>query len=210
MDTAVAAIIHDAKNSLAALDTWLAEAERSAPSEALLHARLSAQRVSAQLVELLVLYRAGEGSLRLAIDDRDIGDMVRELLSEVVPLPGQPAIDVDLDAIDAIGFWAYDAYQVKLVVADALRNALRFGKTRVGMRVTAVPGDGLCFEIRDDSDGYPPDILAGEEAPAVAGGTRLGLRFARMIAEHHATPAGRHGRIELSNDGGAVFRLYLP
>jgi hypothetical protein len=47
-----------------------------------------------------------------------------------------------------------------------------------------------------------------------SGSSGLGLRFARLIAQRHATPDGRHGRIELGNDsdanGGAVFRLFLP
>jgi hypothetical protein len=33
---------------------------------------------------------------------------------------------------------------------------------------------------------------------------------ARLIAEQHATPKGRRGRIELANDGGARFSLVLP
>lgn len=210
MDSLIAASIHDAKNTLNALNTWLAEAEREHPSAALLKARASAQRVSAQLVELLVLYRAGEGTLRLAVDDHHVGDLVRELFAEVIPVPGQPGIETDLAAIDAIGEWALDAYQVKLVLADALRNALRYGRSRVTLRIDTMPAAGLCFEVRDDSEGYPPDILRGEDLGLTGGGTGLGLRFARLVAERHATPAGKRGRVELRNDGGAVFRLILP
>lgn len=210
MDSLVAAAIHDAKNTLNALNTWLAEAGREHPSAALDRARSAAQRVSAQLVELLVLYRAGEGNLRLAIDDHHPGDMVRELLAEVAPLPGQPIIVTDLAAMDALDPWAFDAYQVKLVLADALRNALRYGRNHVSLTVGQPSGGGLRFEVRDDSDGYPPEILAGEDHGLTEGGTGLGLRFARLIAERHATPAGRHGYIELENDGGAVFRMILP
>lgn len=210
MDSLVAAAIHDAKNTLNALNTWLAEAEREHPSASLDKARSAVQRVSAQLVELLVLYRAGEGNLRLVIDDHYPGDMVRELLAEVAPLPGQPGIAADLAAADLIDAWAFDDYQVKLVLADALRNALRYGRNRVSLTVGQPAGGGLRFEIRDDSDGYPPEILAGKDHGPTEGGTGLGLRFARLIAERHATPSGQHGRVELENDGGAVFRLILP
>lgn len=210
MDSLVAAAIHDAKNTLNALNTWLVEAGREHPSAALTQARSAAQRVSAQLVELLVLYRAGEGSLRLAVDDHYPGDMVRELLAEVAPLPDQASLAIDLASVDALGAWAFDAYQVKLVLADALRNALRYGRTRVSLSVMQPAGGGLLFEVRDDSEGFPPEILAGEDHGLTEGGTGLGLKFARLIAERHATPNGRHGRLELVNDGGAVFRLYLP
>lgn len=210
MDSLVAAAIHDAKNTLNALDTWLGEAGREHPSDSLRLARSAAQRVSSQLVELLVLYRAGEGSLRLAVDDHDPGDMVREILAEILPLPGQPAITADLAAVDTLGPWAYDGYQVKLVLADALRNALRFARTRVVLSLKHQPGDGLLFEVRDDSAGYPEHILNGGDQDSSAGGTGLGLRFARLIAERHMTPAGKHGRVELANEDGAVFRLILP
>ena len=209
MDPVIAAVIHDAKNTLNALNAWLDEAEREAPSQALQRARASTQRVSAQLVELLVLYRAGEGSLRLVIDDHHVGDLIRELLTEVVPAPGEPAVRVDLEAVDTLGEWAFDAYQVKLVLGDALRNALRYATAAVSLR--AMAGDtGICFEVRDDSEGYPPNILSGADPGPEAGGTGLGLRFARVIAARHATQSGRHGRVELANEAGAVFRLYLP
>ncbi|MDO8933849.1 MAG: hypothetical protein Q7U97_15760, partial [Rhodocyclaceae bacterium] len=63
MDTLVAAAIHDAKNALNALNVWLETARREHPSTALEQAQATASRVSAQLVELLTLYRADQGTL---------------------------------------------------------------------------------------------------------------------------------------------------
>ncbi|MCX7179832.1 MAG: hypothetical protein NTX56_14045, partial [Proteobacteria bacterium] len=78
MDTLVAAAIHDAKNALSSLGVWLEEAQREfesgGSSPALMQAKAITAALSGQLVELLALYRAGEGSLRLAVEDQHLED----------------------------------------------------------------------------------------------------------------------------------------
>ena len=211
MSPLIAGAIHDAKNGLNMLDTWLEEARRSAPSPALDEARAVAARISAQLVELLTLYRAEENSLRLAVEDRDLIDFCQEVTSEIVlPPGGKTRIDSELDAAAMLGAWAFDAYQVKMVLQEALRNALRHGKARIRFAVAAQPGGGLRFTVSDDGPGFPQEVLDGEPRAMDSASSGIGLVFARLIAERHATPGGRHGRIELANDDGAVFALVLP
>lgn len=209
MDALVAAAIHDAKNALNALNTWLGEAKRQAPSPALDEARRVADRVSGQLVELLALYRASEGTLRLAIEDHRLDDFLADTMAELAP-PGGIAIDTDFAAAADLDAWAFDAYQVKFVLLDALRNALRHATSRARFALAAEPGGGLRFTVRDDGPGFPPEVLAGDRREMSGESSGLGLVFARLIAERHATPNGRHGRIELANDGGARFDLILP
>ncbi len=214
MSPLIAAAIHDAKNGLNALNTWLEEARRTAPSPALDEARAVAVRVGTQLVELLALYRAGENSLRLAIEDHDLGDFCRETCAEVIiPAGSAVRIEADFPAIETLGAWAFDAYQVKLALQDALRNGLRHAATRVTLQVELAPGSGLRFSVRDDGPGFPAELLDGNAnvaSPMADGSSGLGLSFARLIAAHHATPGGKRGRVELANDGGAVFSLILP
>jgi signal transduction histidine kinase len=211
MNPLIAGAIHDAKNSLSVLNTWLEEARRSAPSAAIDEARAVAARVGAQLVELLVLYRSGEDSLRLAIEDHDLMDFCQEVTGEIILSPGLEArIESDTGAAGTLGAWAFDAYQVKLVLQEALRNALRHAGNRVRFAVGAETGGGLRFTVRDDGPGFPPEVLGGEASSMDSASSGIGLVFARLIAERHATPGGRRGRIELANDGGAVFALVLP
>ncbi|OHC70724.1 MAG: hypothetical protein A3H93_05085 [Rhodocyclales bacterium RIFCSPLOWO2_02_FULL_63_24] len=211
MSPLIAGAIHDAKNGLNVLNTWLEEARRAAPSAAIDEARAVAARVSAQLVELLALYRAGEDTLRLAIEDHDLTDFCQEVTSEVILPPGSALrIESDTDAAAAIGAWAFDAYQVKLVLQEALRNAVRHGAQHIRFAVAAQAGGGLRFTVSDDGPGFPQEVLDGEARAMDSDSSGIGLVFARLIANRHATPGGRHGRIELSNDGGAVFALLLP
>lgn len=212
MDALIAAAIHDAKNGLNALNAWIAEAQREHPSPALNEAQAVATRVGAQLVELLALYRESEGSLRLAIDDHDLSDFCSDVRGEfALPANSSLRLEFKADAAAEIGAWAFDAYQVRLVLLDALRNATRYASSVVRFSLEQTP-DGLCFIVGDDGPGFPAEVLQGAETAMDTGSSGLGLRFARLIAGRHTTPGGRHGRIELGNAsaGGAEFRLYLP
>ena len=211
MSPLIAGAIHDAKNGLNLLNTWLEEARRASPSPAIDEARAVAARVGAQLVELLALYRAGENNLRLAIEDHDLMDFCQEVTTEIILPPGSKAhIESDVDAVAMLGAWAFDAYQVKLVLQEALRNALRHGKDCIRFAVAAQAGGGLRFTVSDDGPGFPQEVLDGEARAMDSASSGIGLVFARLIAERHATPDGRHGRIELANNSGAVFALVLP
>jgi signal transduction histidine kinase len=211
MNPLIAGCIHDAKNGLNLLNTWLEEARRAAPSPALEEARAVSARISAQLVELLTLYRAGENSLRLAIEDHDLIDFCEDVTAEIILPPGSNhQIESDLGAAAALGAWAFDAYQVKMVLQEALRNALRHGRQRIRFAVAAQAGGGLRFTVSDDGPGFPQEVLDGEAVAMDSGSSGIGLVFARLIAERHAIPDGHRGRIELANDGGAVFALVLP
>ncbi|MRR09196.1 sensor histidine kinase [bacterium] len=209
MDHLIAAAIHDAKNSLSSLGVWLDKARSEHDSPALHHATELAARVNAQLVELLALHRAGEGSLRLAVADHHLADFFADLRRELPP-GSDPRLQIARsDALEKLGEWAFDAYLVKFVLLDARRNALRHahGKVTLG---AAIDGGFLRIDVEDDGPGFPEPTLQGEQGAMNAHSSGLGLSFARTIADRHTTPDGRHGRIELSNPKGARFRLVLP
>jgi signal transduction histidine kinase len=144
--------------------------------------------------------------LRLTIDDHDLPDFIDDLLAELGPVPEHMQLEC---ACEATGAWAFDAYLVKLALLDALRNALRHARSHVRFSLQAMAKGGLCFEVTDDGPGFPAAILDGESSASTQG-TGLGLSFARLIAERHATPAGKHGHVELANTPGARLRLFLP
>lgn len=214
MDTLVAAAIHDAKNALQSLDTQLAEGERqsnkNAASADFSTARATVARVARQLTELLTLYRAQGGQLRLSIDDHDLNNFIDDLLTELGPLPDGITLKVERDAADSLGVWAFDAYLVKLALLDTLRNALRHARSNVTLSLQAVATGGICFAIADDGPGFPELVLIGAAIQSGTESTGLGLTFARLIAAHHITPTGHCGRVELANHSGATLRIFLP
>lgn len=211
MNPLVAHTIHDVKNTLTVLSTWLTEAEKKAPSTALSKARVTADQLGVQLVELLAIYRADENSLRLTIADHDLTDFCNDVRSElIVSADDARRIATDTSAAMAIGVWAFDAYQVKLTLQDALRNALRHSQGGIQFGVSSEPGGGIRFMVRDIGPGFPLEILNGAPSAMHKSGSGLGQTFARLIAERHRNPEGRQGSLRLFNDGGAVFMLVLP
>lgn len=234
MDDLVAVAIHDAKNTLHALGVCLAEARRDfagkagsavkVPSPALERAVAMAAKLSNRLVELLTLYRAGENSLGLSIEDHSLADFVADVMNEFAESRvGDLKIDIETDfpAVAEIGEWAFDAYLVKFALLDALRNAQRFARQRIHFSLVRQPGSGIRFRIEDDGAGYPQEILRGNEADDMVfreamtdAGSGLGLRFARTIARSHVTPEGGRGQLVLANDGfaggGASLAMTLP
>jgi len=226
MEILLAAAIHDAKNALNALGVWLdkAQIECGGQSAALNQAKSITATISGQLVELLALYRAGEGNLRMAVEDQHLEDFLGDLITELSATgdtegaegsTAAPSIETDFAAAKEIDAWAFDAYLVKFVLLDALRNAMRHARQKIRFSIAAEPGGGIRFNVADDGDGYPDSILWAEStAKMTPESSGLGLSFARVIAERHATPSGRHGRVELANDGlggtGARLSLILP
>ena len=216
MNPLIAAAIHDAKNDLHVLAAKIAEAHTQAPSPSLSEAQAIAGHINSQLMELLAVYRASEGKLSLAIDDRDLRDFIEELQIEPgLQQTAQPKIDIvwKLDATEQIVTWAFDAYQVKLVLLDALRNALRHAQTQVSFELLAGTHGGIEFIVSDDGTGFPAEVLDGEDTAMRADSSGLGLLFARLIADRHLGPKGRRGQVALDNQGidrGARFALHLP
>ena len=209
MDHLIAAAIHDAKNSLSALGVWLDKARGEHDSVALHQAADLAARVNAQLVELLALHRDGEGSLRMAVADHNLADFLADLQTELPPGNEQRYKIAAADTLEKLGEWAFDAYLVKFVLLDALRNALRHAHAKVTLSA-AIEGGFLHIDIDDDGPGFPATVVQGEQGAMNAHSSGLGLVFARTIAERHRSPDGRHGHVQLSNPKGARFRLVLP
>ncbi|MBI5899361.1 MAG: ATP-binding protein [Rhodocyclales bacterium] len=192
--------IHDVKNRLNLL---VRQAERKGDMETL---RI-AMEAAATLTRLLHAYKAGTGRLRLNVDAHAPADVVEELAAE---FRAQTALRLDIDLAGAPVLACYDEALVRMLLQDALYNAMRHA--RVAIRIAARAVDGfLEFSVADDGPGYPPEML-GAPAMAMPGdgrGTGLGLYLARQVAELHANGA-RHGELGLGNDAGAVFRLRLP
>lgn len=192
--------IHDVKNSLAQL-AGQAEARGDG---ATLRIALNA---SEALTRLLVFYKSENNILQLAVEAHVPTDLITELVAEHKNLS---AISIMLDDAGAPPLWHYDKTLVRMLLANAIDNALRFTRTRITISAYEVDGF-LELEVRDDGAGYPESVLSDDDASAAISeqGTGLGLRLAKRVAQMHEN-AGQHGEIRLFNDHGAVFVLRLP
>lgn len=196
----VALNIHDLKNRLAMV---AARAERRGDT-ATLHDILD---VTADLSRLLACFKAEAGQLQPAIDAYCPAQLLQELVVDV-PHASGPQLAIDTRRAPEMGY--YDEGLVRMVLANALQNALRFARTKVD--ISAIEdGPWLEFCIRDDGPGYPDERLQGPQtaSPLSRDGTGVGLYLAHEVAALHKN-RGLQGEVRLENDHGAMFRLRLP
>jgi signal transduction histidine kinase len=203
MNELYAAVIHDVKNQLAELALRLGE--RADAQQEMNIAMNAARRLS----EMLLVVRQESEQLSVTPDSVDTTDFLAILAAEYREL--FPALTLDIDTAHAPAFAFFDDALVRLALSNAVHNACRSARSRV--RLAAHEQDRmLVLEVSDDGPGFPDATLANSgytPTSASSRGTGLGLYLARKIAELHKLD-GRCGRIELSNDKGAVFRMFLP
>lgn len=198
--TLAALSIHDVKNRLAAM---AARAETRGDSDTVREALAAAGELS----RLLACYKVDAGLLRPDIDARCPADLCDELIAETRPLT---ALEITQDARLAPTSWYYDESLIRMVLANAVHNAMRFARQHI--HITARQVDKwLEFRVTDDGPGYPARMLSEptQSAPISADGVGIGLYLAHQIAALHENH-GICGRITLENSPGATFILRLP
>lgn len=192
--------IHDVKNRLAIL----AGRAESRGDQETLHELLEC---AASLTRLLLFYKSEKGRLDVDVDARVPADLLEEVAAQTgKALP----LKVEVLASDAPALWFYDEKLVRLVLLNAVYNAMHHAKARICLSAYEEM-DWLVFQVKDDGDGFPPEMLANDVdiRPWTDEGTGLGLHLASRVATLHQNGMLR-GRVELRNDDGAVFSLFLP
>lgn len=219
--------IHDMKNSMGVMTTYLKDAlalrsgglERGEPLETArdntAQALYEAQRVTDHLVQLLAIYKIDQSFYPFDPQEHVLADLAREALARVADLAELRGIRLDCDCPEDLYGW-YDEDLVFGVLVQALHNALRYAKSRAKLKIQA-DGSGARIRVEDDGPGYPDFLLAQGDGRTrgidfETSSTGLGLYFAGVVAGMHKG-GGRTGQINLENGGelgGGCFTLDLP
>ena len=170
-----------------------------------------ADRLARLAEDLLVLARAGDGTLPVRRSPMDVGG----LLGSVVRRYDRPAREAgrELEAMTPAGLTVHaDPLRIEQAVGNLVHNALRHGGGSV--RIDAVAENGrIELHVVDDGAGFPAGFLdraferfsrADESRPR--GGAGLGLAIVEVIARAHGGAAHARNRPE----GGADVWLDLP
>lgn len=208
-----AALMHELKNNLGLLTMTLdgmpllGIPEHDAKLD---DARLICQRSVERLQQALLIYKADRHTLHPSIDAYSPIDLLRELGDNASSLARNRLTVEVLVSDDVPDLWFFDRGLVEMALLNAIHNALTYARTTIRIEAD-MRDDYLTLTVRDDSNGYPEQLLEFDGSPGVSGGsaTGLGLRFAQLIAELHENQ-GRVGKLKLANDAGAVFSLLLP
>jgi heavy metal sensor kinase len=163
---------------------------------------------------LLKLSRGDAGTIRLAHDVLDLGDLTREVVSSLGILAEERQQRLQVDAADNVRVSAD-----RLVLRDALTNlvdnAIKYGPLRstIDVRVAA-DGNQATLTVTDAGPGIPAEhrerifdrfYRVDEGRSRDMGGTGLGLAIAKWAVEANG------GQISLETaTTGSVFRITLP
>lgn len=219
----LASSIHDIKNSLSLISSTLAEMignEENTFAD-VRQANLlqhEVQRVNHNLVQLLSLYKLGDGGLSVDIDEHNVEEVFFECLANNQAVCH--ALGVELSCVcDPMLSGFFDLEMIRSVIDSTIGNARRYAKSRIDLSAREESGF-LVIRIEDDGQGFPPELIHRSDTnnqlqminPRASGRTRLGLLFAQKISDLHRS-GERKGHIEVKNGcnlPGGCFELWLP
>jgi signal transduction histidine kinase/CheY-like chemotaxis protein len=206
----LAALSHELRNPLAAIQGALEMLEADGPSAMLGVIDRQVTALARITDDVLELTRAQVGKMRLQRGPVELRSLVRE---SVAALGRGITIDAPQEDVWVSG----DAVRLSQAVGNLLANAIKFTAPD-GSIVVRLRGDAerITLVVRDDGQGFDPARAeelfepfsqADESLARRTSGLGLGLSIAREIVRLHG------GRITAHSDGpgrGAAFSVDLP
>ncbi|MEA4898009.1 DUF4118 domain-containing protein [Bacillota bacterium Meth-B3] len=168
-----------------------------------------------RMVENLLSITRIDGAVRRI---RKLPEPVEEVVGEAVYKFNKhyPRSEVNVRVPDELLMVPMDALLIEQVLINLLENAVRHGRTtrNVSLCVRRT-GDEALFEVADDGQGIPKELLgnlfeggyaAGDRATDASRGMGIGLSVCMSIIVAHG------GRMDAENrpEGGALFWFALP
>jgi two-component system, OmpR family, sensor histidine kinase MtrB len=200
----IADVTHDLRTPVAAMIAVVDSLEDADPEARSKSARLlgTQTRRLARLVEdLLEISRFDAGVADFRPEPVDL----RALLLDAIEVSASNATVIGNATVTA------DPRRLHTIACNLLVNATRHGADPVTVTINATKPDQVTVAFADSGTGVPADLLPivfdrfvrGDQS-RTAETSGLGLAIARENALIHG------GRLDVHNDGGAVFTLILP
>ncbi|HSS03678.1 MAG TPA: HAMP domain-containing sensor histidine kinase [Solirubrobacterales bacterium] len=173
----------------------------------------SSSRMSRLVSDLLLLARADAG--RIGARTRcDLAEVAGNAAAEVAPTIGERELRIENDRPLPIDGNPDELHRMVLNLLDnAARHTPPGSTIELSLRAE---GANAVVEVADDGPGVPAEMReqiferfvhgGGPADTAVGGGSGLGLAIVRSVATSH----GGSAEIDVSDLGGALFRIRLP
>ncbi|WP_093094457.1 ATP-binding protein [Shimia aestuarii] len=182
-----------------------------------------ASRMNRLVGDLLSLSKVEEVSRMRPTDAVNLGDLVRSVVRNLMPLATDAGSTLDFLAPGGAMIVPGDSDQLMQVVTNLIENALKYGGqgTHVTIRLDEVErdrslrGPAICLSVKDNGPGIDPVHIPrlterfyriDSHRSREMGGTGLGLAIVKHIINRHR---GRMA-IESAPGEGSTFRVFLP
>lgn len=180
-------------------------------------ARVSSERLTGLVNDLLLLSRYDSGEFSLSLREADIATIVREAAEEMELAADDAGVTLSWVVADAVPTVVVDASRVIQVLHNLISNAIKF--TAPGGTITVEAtcnGSALRLCVRDTGVGIPPEYhdrifdqffqVGSRVAYERHQGQGLGLAIVKLIVTRHG------GTIEVASTPGqgSEFTVRLP
>jgi hypothetical protein len=203
----LAVALHDLKNSLAFVASWLGGRQLYDPGTVRQRCVESIEDVRFWLAEAGAMLARPEGTPG---PYTDIAAATRRVLRGLAAAAAQKGVAVETSLPSAPMLAPVEAFRVASVVRNLAKNGLEAtpsGGTLAIAVSTGKPPGTVDVTVRDQGPGFPPGVLSGGGARQIGNGLRrprLGLLSARRILQDSG------GELVLTNDAGGVATARFP
>jgi len=166
--------------------------------------------------DLLDLGHIRETGGKLAREDLDLREVLRQAASTLEPQAHEQGSSIDLDLPAEPARLPGDRGRLLRAVLNLLSNALKYGSSFQPVRVVLDRAEhGWDIRVSDHGPGIPPEAIphlferfyrVDHGRSRDAGGTGLGLAIVRDVARAHGGDASVESRL----GEGATFTIHLP
>ncbi|MGE3189234.1 MAG: sensor histidine kinase [Vicinamibacterales bacterium] len=210
-------VAHDLRTPMTRLrvtaEAAMASGDAARQREALADCLEESDRVLSMLDTLMDISEAETGTMRLALAEIAVADVVHEVRELYEDVAEDRGIAIETEVPAALTVRA-DRDRLRQVLANLVDNAVKYTPEGGRVRIDAsAAGDHVEIRVGDTGPGIPPhdlpriwDRLYRGDRSRSARGLGLGLSLVKACVEAHG------GRVEAENrpGGGAQFTIDLP
>jgi len=172
-------------------------------------------RLTGLVDTLLRLSHGDAGTIRLAREAHNLGELVKEVTASLVILAEEKGQKLNINVSDDV-YVIVDRLVLREAVSNIVDNAIKYSRRAVTIDVRVQSRDNhAVVEIVDEGPGIPAEhrqrifdrfFRVDQARSRESGGTGLGLAIAKWAVEANG------GQIEVEDvpTGGSVFRITLP
>jgi len=165
--------------------------------------------------ELLALSRLEQGATHLVLMRVAVGEWLDSVVASVANDVADRQLSLTVHTDAAPAYHVCDPRLLARALLNLIRNAARYARNTITLRIEAGQAGALCVVVEDDGPGIPVSDRARVFEPFLrldasrdrhTGGFGLGLAIVRRIALVH----GGEVQLDAAPSGGARFTVSLP